>query len=286
MGHDIITTVNYYDDPGDGSLPIPVYVGGDQVTNERPMVPVTVTVKDVSGQEDCFTLDNHGFQYLNHTSIEKTFDNQQRIRDQYYPECEKLLKTVTGAAQVTIFGHQIRRGPVHWHSISQNNTSSRGPLHRAHVDQSYDGAVIRLHEQFPDPDEAARMRSRRWQIINIWRPITPIRTSPLALADATTVPDADLVAASIFHTVTGRRQESWTVRAGPTHRWYYKHEQTPAEVVLIKCFDSNESAPTRRAVHSAVEYPQESEIAAQEQPGTPVAGSNRESVEVRCLVFY
>lgn len=27
MGHDIFTTINYYDDPGDGSPPAPVYVG-------------------------------------------------------------------------------------------------------------------------------------------------------------------------------------------------------------------------------------------------------------------
>ena len=25
--HDIVTTINYYDDPGDGSAPMPVYVG-------------------------------------------------------------------------------------------------------------------------------------------------------------------------------------------------------------------------------------------------------------------
>lgn len=25
--HDLITTINYYDDPGDGSTPMPVYVG-------------------------------------------------------------------------------------------------------------------------------------------------------------------------------------------------------------------------------------------------------------------
>jgi hypothetical protein len=27
MGRDIVTTINYYDDPGDGSPPMPVYVG-------------------------------------------------------------------------------------------------------------------------------------------------------------------------------------------------------------------------------------------------------------------
>ncbi|KAG7292743.1 hypothetical protein NEMBOFW57_002783 [Staphylotrichum longicolle] len=274
MGHDLATTINYYNDPGDGSPPTPVYVGSTQVTNERPTIPLTHIITDISEQTDGFTLDSHGFQYLNHASSVDQLLDEHKIRNNYYPECEKLLKHVTGAIRVIRFGHQVRRGPAHWHSISQHNTNSRGPLHRAHVDQSYDGAVIRLREQFPDPGEASREMTRRWQIINVWRPISTVLTSPLALADATTVPDADLVPASIIHTSTGRRQESWTARPNPAHRWYYKYRRRPDEVVLIKCFDSDETAAARRAVHCAVE-----------DPDTQGQG-NRESVEVRCLVFY
>ena len=76
----------------------------------------------------------------------------------------------TGAVQVITFGHRVRRGPAHWHNLDQNNITSRGPLHRAHVDQSYDGAVIRLREQFQDPGEAERVMTRRWQIINASSP--------------------------------------------------------------------------------------------------------------------
>ncbi|SPQ18503.1 86c9ad95-6d92-476b-a8b8-d092071b7d5e [Thermothielavioides terrestris] len=281
MGHDIVTTVNYYDDPGDGSPPLPVYVGSTQVTNKRPTVPVTVKVTDVSGQEANFTLDNHGFQYLNHTSAEKGFHDDATIRSHYYPECEQLLKDVTGASRVIIFGHQVRRGPADWHRISANNTRVRGPLHRAHVDQSYDGAVIRLREQFPDPEEAAAVMQRRWQIINIWRPIKPIHRSPLAVADATSVAEADLVpAAIVYRTGTGageRRQESWTVRPSAAHRWYFKHGQRPDEVLLLKCFDSvadGRVVKARRAVHCAVEYPgDDGDQGQQEEKG------NRESVE-------
>ncbi|KAK4156611.1 hypothetical protein C8A00DRAFT_40918 [Chaetomidium leptoderma] len=271
MGHDIATTINYYNDPGDGTPPTPVYVGSTQVTNERPMIPVTVTVTDVSGREDQFTLDTHGFQYHTRPSAEEGFYDEHTIRTNYYPECEQLLKDVTCAALVLPFGHQVRRGPAHWHSLGQNNTNSRGPLHRAHVDQSYDGAVLRLREQFPDPAEAEKMMKGRWQIINA------------ALADATTVPDTDLVAASIIHTKTGRQQESWTVKPCPEatavgggggHRWYFRYRQMPEQVVLIKCFDSDETVKARRAVHCAVE------------DSGAGSGGNRESVEVRCLVFY
>ncbi len=83
-----------------------------------------------------------------------------------------------------------------------------------------------------------------------------------------------MVPASIFVARTGKRQETWTVKPNPEHRWYFKHRQNPDEVALIKCFDSDETAMARRAVHCAVEDPE------------TMGQGNRESVEVRCLVFY
>jgi hypothetical protein len=64
-----------------------------------------------------------------------------------------------------VFDHKVRRGPSYWHKLGHFNTKSRGPLHRAHVDQSYNGAVIRLRESFPDI--ADQLMARRWQIINV-----------------------------------------------------------------------------------------------------------------------
>jgi hypothetical protein len=61
------------------------------------MVPVVVTVTDVSGQEDRFTLDAHGFQYVRHASAHAGSiddDGGQAIRNGYYRECEQLLKDV------------------------------------------------------------------------------------------------------------------------------------------------------------------------------------------------
>ena len=58
------------------------------------MIPVTVTVTDVSGQEDSFTLDGHGFQYHKHVSVAEGLPDEQAIRKNYYPECVQLLKNV------------------------------------------------------------------------------------------------------------------------------------------------------------------------------------------------
>lgn len=273
--HDLATTVNYYDDPEDGNPPSPVYVGSTQVSNERPMVTTPVTVFDVTGIESSFRLDTHGFTF--HTSpgkfTETGFHDESLIRAGYYRECEELIQDFTGASRAVAFDHKVRRGPAYWHKLGEHNTASRGPLRNVHVDQSYEGAKMRLREVCPGEEGEELMRTR-WGIINIWRPIKTIRKDPLAVADSQTVAEDDLVAASIIYANSGRRQESWTVKANPGHRWYFKYGMRPDEVMLIKCFDSDETIVGRRAPHCAVEDLEEKEA------------KYRESVEVRCLVFY
>jgi hypothetical protein len=72
----------------------------------------------------------------------------------------------TGASRVLVFDHKVRRGPAYWHKLGRSNAASRGPLQRAHVDQSYNGAVLRLRELFPEETDQI-MASKRWQIINV-----------------------------------------------------------------------------------------------------------------------
>jgi hypothetical protein len=67
--------------------------------------------------------------------------------------------------------------------------------------------------------------------------------------------------------------ESWVVRHNADHRWYFKYRMTPQDVLLIKCFDSDTTL-ARRALHSAFEDP------------AYRGEASRQSVEVRCLVFY
>ncbi|KAI0161839.1 hypothetical protein GGR52DRAFT_586096 [Hypoxylon sp. FL1284] len=273
--HDVQTSINYYKDPGDGSLPMPIVIAENTVRNERPHTPRPVVVRDVTGEEDRYALDSHGFQFVARRSALSglpAFQDDALVRAEYYPECAGLVRDVTGASRVFIFDHKTRCGPTNWHKLGKGNRSSRGPLMRAHVDQSYAGAELVLRRWFPD--EADALLKRRYQIINIWRPIKPILKDPLAVADATTLADADLLGAAIEYPAAGDRDETWTVRPGAAHRWYYKRAQRPAEALLIKCFDSDAAVPARRAPHTAFEDP----AAADAEP--------RESVEARALVFY
>jgi hypothetical protein len=267
--HHVATSLNYWDDPGDGSEPIPIYIGKGRITNERPHKAHNFTVTDVSGDEANYTLDDNGFQYVSHESQEREFVDDKAIQATYYKECRQLLQAVTGASRIHIFNHKVRRGPTQWHHLGLNNLANRGPVTKTHVDQSYDGAELRLRWEFPEDGDG--LVKKRYQIINIWRPIETILKDPIAVADAKSVPDCDLVeAVMVEHDFHGKQ---WVVRHNPKHQWYYKHKMTPQDVLLIKCFDSDKNV-ARRSLHSAIE-----DQAYQHE-------KSRQSIEVRCLVCY
>ncbi|KAF2174948.1 hypothetical protein K469DRAFT_743521 [Zopfia rhizophila CBS 207.26] len=158
-------------------------------TYDRPFERHPITVHDVTGKEKEYTLDGNGFQFHEHTSVEKDFLDDEQIKAQYYPETEQLLKDVTGATRVFIFDHTIRRRkPGEQESRVRQ---LRGPVQQVHIDQSYKASLSRVPHHLPD--EAEKLLQGRVQIINVWRPIKTVLRDPLAVAEAHSVPDTDLL---------------------------------------------------------------------------------------------
>ncbi|CAJ2513946.1 Uu.00g020650.m01.CDS01 [Anthostomella pinea] len=272
--HDVSTFINYYRDPGDGTPPMPIRISDKTVKNERPTIAQRTIIHDITGEEDKYTLDANGFQFCRReTQLQAAdFHDADKVQTDYYPESAQLLKDITGAPRVVVFDHKTRSGPSNWHKLGEGNRQTRGPLLRAHVDQSYDGAELILRKY--SPDDADELMKRRYQIINIWRPVKTIYKDPLAVADASSVPDSDLLAAAIVYP-SGKKDETWTMLPNAANRWYFKYAQRPDEVLLIKCFDSLErDGLARRVPHSAFEDPEMKDR------------EDRESIETRALLFY
>ena len=145
------------------------------------------------------------------------------------------------------------------------------PQTRVHADQTYVAGEKRVHQYLPD--EAERLLKSRVRIINVWRPIeNVVAHHPLAVADWRTVnPDIDLVHTRYIY--RDREGSTFSVKYNPEHRWYYLGNQTPEEVTLIKCFDTDESK-ARLTPHSAFL-----------DSSSPEDAPQRQSIEVRCLVF-
>ncbi|OAP55149.1 hypothetical protein AYL99_10849 [Fonsecaea erecta] len=285
--HVVQGTMNYYLDPSKGGFTdfYPQTAGYFR----RKYDPHPVQVADIRGIEKEFSLDKHGFAVVQHESEEKDFTDDEQVKNRIFAEVAKLLQGVTGATQVRPYSHLVRR--ERWEAAQSalegkedhEVVRKKVPARFVHVDHSYDGAEQILRDNMPDEEERDRLTKTRWAIINVWRPIREVTRDPLAVCDARSVEESDLVGVSA-HTLapqtgscesvsTGRHFETWSVKVNPAHRWYYKSHMTPQDVLLLKIFDSKKDGRARRVPHSSF-YSDED------------YGDSRNSVEVRCLVFW
>lgn len=106
--HDVPTTMNYHHQLDNEPAYIYVVPPEGKPAKNHGTEPHEVVVRDVRGKEDTVSLDKNGFAFIRHESVEKDFDDEQRIKSVYYKEVEELLKKELGAKRVFIFDHTIR----------------------------------------------------------------------------------------------------------------------------------------------------------------------------------
>jgi hypothetical protein len=224
--------------------------------------PHDVRIEDARGREADFTLDGNGFQLVKAPTRVSDFYDREHVKAVYYSEVENLLRHVLGASRVVVFDHNTRNAGVPGQSI---------PSRQVHNDHTVNSARRRVRDHLGA--EAEELLKHRFGVVNVWRPIRgPVLDSPLALCDARSFTDQDLIASDlVYKHVKG---ETSRVEFRPDHRWYYFSEQQADEVVLIRVHDSADDGRARLSFHTSFENP----IAAGAPP--------RESIEVRTLVFF
>lgn len=238
--------------------------------SEPHMAPI-YDFRPIAGQ---FTLDRAGFQLLTHKTAVKNFWDEAEVRRIYYPESIDLLKRETGAADVRIFDHTLRRRePNVENDRAGGREVPRQPATRVHVDQTEWSGVTRLRHAYPD--EAEELLRRRVAVVNVWRPVrSPALDAPLAVCDARTVAFRDLVASDLLF--RDRRGETYNVTYNPQHRWFYASAMRPDEVLLLKCYDSIDDGKVARFTpHTAFV-----------DPTTPPDAPPRESIELRAYLIF
>ena len=278
---------------------------------ERCRMPV-LDARDLA-PEQRRTLRTNGFERVDSpmTGPDIDFLDHNQVLHRYYPQCQDIIRRVTGARIVAAFDHNIR-------SVSGSETKRRieggqqiqPPLHMVHGDYTLTSAPQRLRDLAQAPtgndtfrtllgenetllDEADVERSLsegRFAIINLWRNIAPepVATHPLALCDAASLDPFDLVVFEIHY--ADRIGENYYAKRSSDHRWYFYSALTRHEALLIKQWDASgelarsegknpdamrPDAPCTFSLHSAFEDPQ-----------TPPDAPDRWSIEVRCAVLY
>lgn len=108
LKRDVLAELHYHKENEDGSPPHPTYVDKPETYN-RPFETHQVKIRDVSGDEEKYTLDQHGFQIHRHQSAEKHFLDDAQIKSGYYEEVEQLLKSVYGFPLVIAASGSLER---------------------------------------------------------------------------------------------------------------------------------------------------------------------------------
>ena len=224
--------------------------------------PRQVTIEDARGRESEFTLDQNGFALLKAPTAVADFYSEDEIRRVYYPEIERLLCDRLGASRVHVFDHNVRNATRPGMAV---------PSRQVHNDHTVNSAPRRVRDHLGA--EAEELLKGRFGIINVWRPIRgPVLDSPLALCDARSFTDDDLIASDLVYAHV--RGETSRVEYSPRHRWYYFSDMQTDEVLLIRVHDSANDGRARLSFHTSFENPLTA--------GAPP----RESIEVRTLVFF
>jgi hypothetical protein len=261
----------------------------------------TLPVTSLRGQEANFSTENSGFAVYTSPATEKLFVDDATIRNGYYSEVEAMLRErLPGKVKkVVIFDHTIRR---------RNKDAPRQPVQQVHVDQTPGAAEARVRRHLP-ADEAEELLKGRYAIINVWRPIeNPASDFPLGVIDWRSTEPEDFIKTDLMYPERtpeeddddrGKERipdektwfstegyvakgETFAVAPSERHRFYYVKDMRPEEVMLLKCFDSAGEGEGLGRKGLAVRTPHTAFF----DPQTPESAPGRQSIEVRCLVFY
>ncbi|MEO6041188.1 MAG: CmcJ/NvfI family oxidoreductase [Croceibacterium sp.] len=240
---------------------------GDRAKSYWPVDEHPVIIHDVRPVRGQLSFERNGFVLVDEpTEVTEFTDSGELAR--YSRQAEALVARLTGADKVVSFGSMIRTSATGAHGHNQ-------PAHGAHVDYGARTVADFTRDLLP-ADEAEARLARRHMLINLWRPIVPVESAPLALCDASTVRREDLFDSEVVGGLGDfRRRSLWgfNLAYDPAHRWCWVSDMQPHEALAFKLFDSDPRA-VQHTAHSAFE-----------DPATPPDAAPRQSIELRTIAY-
>ena len=227
-----------------------------------------VRVRDARPLAEELSLDRNGFMLAAHPTAVRDFFDRDQLAGVYYPEVERLVQRVSGAARVVVFDHTLRSGDDN----EQSARRIREPVLWAHNDYTERSGPQRVRDILPD--EAESLLAHRFAIIQVWRAIdAPILSNPLAVADARSVAARDLIRAERRY--PRRVGETYQLAYNPDQRWFYFPRMRRDEALVFKVYDSEKDGRARFTPHCSFV-----------DPTTPADAPPRQSIEVRTFAFF
>ncbi|MEC7490172.1 MAG: CmcJ/NvfI family oxidoreductase [Pseudomonadota bacterium] len=231
---------------------------------EERMMPI----RNGRALRDKFELEIHGFEFVKHPTAMVNFFDENEVLSVYYEEAAELIRQRSGAKRIHVFDHTLRSGD----EKTRNERHVREPVTRVHNDYTEWSGPNRVRDLLPN--EAEGLLERRFAIVQVWRAIrNPIEADPLAICDARTLTQGDLVVSERRY--PDRIGQTYQIAYSPDQEWYYFPKMTRNEAVVFKVFDSATDGRARFTAHTAFV-----------DPMSPVNAGPRESIEMRALVFF
>ena len=195
-----------------------------------------------------FEFEREGFRFVDHATRVADFFDDAAVRRVYYPECEALIREVSGAKRVVVFDHTLRTA-----SDEQRETQKiRDVVRRVHNDYTEWSGPQRVRDIMGE--EAEELLRGRFAIIQVWRPINnPVESHPLAICDAQTVRPETLVVNERRY--PGRVGQTYGITYDPGQRWYWFPHMRPDEALVFKVYESLKDGRARWTAHTAFEDP-------------------------------
>ncbi|MGH0029098.1 MAG: CmcJ/NvfI family oxidoreductase [Myxococcota bacterium] len=226
-----------------------------------------VSVHDARDLPNAPGLDREGFALARVETRASDLYDAAAVRAVFYPEVCEVVRRATGARRVLAFDHNVRNAD----RAALGEDGAQGPVKLVHNDYTEASGPQRVRDLLPD--EADALLTRRFAVINVWKPIRgPVEQSPLGFCDAGSIAPEDMLPTDLIY--ADRSGEIYSFLWRETHRWFYYPAMRDDEALLLKCYDSRRDC-ARFTAHSAFD-----------DPGSPEDAAVRESIEVRTLAFW
>jgi len=226
-----------------------------------------VMVTDLRTVAELPSIERNGFTMLREPTGLRDFLNPAEVERVLFPEAVGLAKRLNGAAHAIAFGPVAR-------SDSADSGDGRQPAFGAHVD--YGRRTIEAVARPLLGAQADFWLGKRVVLMNLWRPITTVYRTPLALCDASTVQPGDLHDSEIRGGLDDPSRPplfGYNLSYNPNHRWYYTSRMQPEELFAFKLYDS--AGPRAQWTgHTAIHDPE-----------APADAPPRQSMEIRTICF-
>ena len=221
----------------------------------------------------------------------RNFYDAAEVERVFYPEMERLLLDFfPGATDALVYNHDVfnkdYEGDRTEDQDNKNPGVNKGYANLVHNDLNDNSGRVRCRElltqnlrnfgreQHYTEAEADAKMSRRFMSINLAKPMETVEQYPFVLCAWPSFADQPYI--NNYRVYDDRVGETTRFTYRPGHEWYWIPRQTPAEVSMLKCYDSvTDGSVSRWSFHTACFDP------------TAAADARcRKNVVVRSYVFF